>query len=238
MSLKLAFAGLVILLSAPAHAALQIAFDVNGAAFACVDNAACDTNPAVGVLELADQAIGGVTVNGSITASAHAGTEFLNTSSLSVINGNAFAVPITTTFGDTGYGGPITGIKLSGSGTWQTAIGSTILLSYAADAADAQGADFAGDLPGTILDTFSNKALTVVDSFSHNGASPFFTPGPFSMTESASGTLVAGGELINRGQTMVASPVPEPQTWLLGLIGFGLVAWLGRKARTPRYAAL
>ena len=104
--------------AAPAHAGLQIAFDVGGATFACADNTACDLNPAVGTLELANQTFGGVQVNGSITASLQGGFNFLNTSSLSVINGNPFAVPITTTFGDTGFVGPINKIQLSGSGTW------------------------------------------------------------------------------------------------------------------------
>ena len=209
----------------PAHAVLQIAFDVNGATFACVDNTGCDLNPALGTLELADQTLGGVQVNGSITASLAGAFNFLNTSSLSVVNDTASAVPITTTFGDTGFVGPVNVVQLSGSGTWQSAIGSSLALIYAADAANAQGANFAGDMPGTILTTFTSTASTVVQSFALNAFHPFAAAGPYSMTESASGVLAAGGQLLNRGQTMVASPIPEPSTWAMMLAGFAALAW-------------
>ena len=71
-----------------ARADLLIAADIGGTTFNCADNqAGCDLNPTTGILQLADQTINGVQVNGSIQTSTITATpNTLNTSSLSVIN--------------------------------------------------------------------------------------------------------------------------------------------------------
>jgi len=81
---------------APANAVLQIAWDFGGTTGGCVDNTGCDLNAAVGTLQLADQTINGVTVNGSIqTSTKSAALDILNTSSLSVINTTGSNIPVT-----------------------------------------------------------------------------------------------------------------------------------------------
>jgi hypothetical protein len=226
----LAATGLAICLCAPANATLQIAIDVNGSIFTCSDGAACDQSSTPNVLQLANQSIGGVTVNGSIQSSGTS-PDFLNTSSLSVINTNTFSVPIEVTVGQTGFPGPVIAVDFAGAGTWQFAApvgapASDVTLSWFADAANTQGANSAGDTPGTLLGTFASTAAGTVDSFNTNGAHPFVAAGPFSMTEDASGTLAPGGQLINRGQNMVAV-VPEPQTWALMVLGFTGLGYVG-----------
>lgn len=89
--------GVIAGLSVPAQATLQIIAEVNGVATPlCVDNAACDKNPATGIIPVGDGALDGVEVNGSIQTStgtpAQPGPDVLNTSSLSIIN-LRFAVP-------------------------------------------------------------------------------------------------------------------------------------------------
>lgn len=228
-SLTLAAAAAALISASPAWAILQIAVDIGATTFNCVDNAACDLNPATGILELADQTVGGLTVNGSISASDKGpGTQFLNNWQPGILNSAPVSVAATATVSDTDFSAPVTGIKVSGSGVWQSAAGSTIALARAADAANTQGATFPGDVPGTLLDTFSNTAVGAADSFSHNGAAAFIADAPFSMTESASGVLIAGRALINRGQTMEAT-VPEPSTWALALAGFAALALMGWK---------
>jgi hypothetical protein len=228
-SLTLAAGAAALIITSPAWATLQIAIDIGVTTFTCVDNAACDLDPATGVLELADQTLGGLTVNGSISASGKGpGAEFLNIGSLSIVNSTALPVVATATVSDTGFSAPVTSIRVSGSGVWQSAAGSSIALAWSADAANTQGATFPGDLPGTLLDTFSDTAAGAADSFSHNGLAAFIADAPFSMTESASGVLVAGGALINRGQVMEAT-VPEPSTWALALTGFAALALMGLK---------
>ena len=228
-TLTLAAAAAALITASPAWATLQIALEIGPTTFTCVDNAACDLNPATGILELADQTVGGLTVNGSLSASGKGpGTQFLNIGSLSILNSTPFSVAATATVSDTDFSAPVTSVSVAGSGVWQFAEGSTIALAWAADAANTQGATFPGDVPGTLLDTFSNTAVGAADSFSHDGAAAFIANAPFSMTESASGVLIAGGELINRGQTMEAT-VPEPSTWALALAGFAALALMGWK---------
>ena len=218
--------------AAPASATLQISATINGTTFTCIDNAACDTNGAVGTIGLADQTIAGVEVNGSIqrsfgTPGVPGPLDILNTSSLNIINHNATTVTNLITVGDTSFAAPVTSIALSGAGTWQTAIGSSAVLTWHADTANNQGADTPTDTPGTLLDTFTSTPTLLADSFATSAPIAFSAIAPFSMTESALITLSGGATLISRGQTMVAEVnTPEPASLLVlaaGLVGLGLI---------------
>ena len=236
----LAAAGLIAGVSAPAHAVLQIAIDVSGVTFDCVDNAACDTNPAVGTLQLATgTAINGVVFDNKIAQSAgtpaNAGLDTLNISSLSVTNTTNALKTVDVVLSDTDFLGPVSSFETAGNGTWQSTIGSTITLNWWDDPANAQGASSVTDTPGALIDTFSNTALDVVQGFSHSGAGLVSDSGPFSMTEQAIYTLQPGGELLNRGETLIKSAIPEPSTWAMMLFGFAGLGYAGfRRARkTP-----
>ena len=210
----------------PAGATLQIAADIGGTTFFCADNQACDINPAVGTLQISDQTINGVAVNGSVQTSTKGTTNILNTSALSLINNSGTDLTIAFAVGDTSFIGPVTSFSASGSGTWQTAEGSTITLNWFDDPANAQGADTATDTPGTLLHTFTDTAGPLTDAFSTSQTGTVNDPGLFSMTETASGVLVAGGSLINRGQTEIkvqdVVPVREPGS--LALLGGAFLA--------------
>lgn len=215
----------------PAHATLQIALQVGPDAFFCADNSACDTNPDIGVIQILDQIIDGIQVNGSIQASNHGGFSSLNTSSLDVINTIATPVTATVAVSDTDFPAIAATFNTAGAGTWQGPGASSISMSWFVDAANAQGADNAFDTPGTLIDTFSNSSSGRTSAFSHNGSTIMMLTSPFSMTEQASIFLAPGEALINRGQAIVTSEVPEPATWLMMMLGFGFLAFgaAGRK---------
>jgi len=220
--------------SAPcAWATLQIAADFGGSTFFCADNdgTGCDQSALIGTIQLGNVVIGDVTVNGSIQTSTGTlltpGTPTLNTSSLSVINNGTAAVTYDVTVADNNFVGPVTQFNSAGSGVWQDAGGSTITLTWWDDPLNAQGADFAGDTPGNAVDSFSHTANGVADSFSHNGSGAVSDGDLFSMTLDAAGTLVAGGQLLNRGQTEIKTAAAVPEPWSLALLGAAMIGFAG-----------
>lgn len=216
----------------PAKAVLQIAAQIGPDSFFCADNTACDTNPAVGVLQVNDTVIDGIEVNGSLQASTKApGFNSLNTGSLSITNTSASSITLVVAVSDTDFLPVARRVNTAGSGVWQGPGGSTILMNWAVDAADAQGANTAFNVPGTTIDTFAQTAKAIADSFSHDGGVDLTLTSPFSMTEQATATLSAGESLVNRGQAEVTLAVPEPGTWVMTGLGFALLAGLGARAR-------
>src|SRR5580765_6828547 len=127
----------------PAHATLQVAAQFGATTFNCVDNDnTCDTNLSTGTIQIANQTIGGITVNGSVQTStgtpANPGTDILNTSSLNLINTLGIAVAYTVTISDTDFSAPVNQFAATTAGTWQTAVGSTTQTRLWADAANVQ----------------------------------------------------------------------------------------------------
>jgi len=226
----------VVGLAAPAHAVLQISGTVGGVSVQCADqNFACDTNPVAGQLSIGDQTLGGVQFIGSSqTQTIGPPSNRLDTSSFQIINNSGGAVDIALAVSGTGFASPTTLFSASGGGTFETAAGSNITLSFFADSANNQGADTPTDAPGTQLFTGSHVAAGLTDTFSINsGTQPLVETGPFSMTLLASGTLIDNGSLVGRTQALVTDvtqPVSEPGTLtLLGgsLAAFGL--WRSRR---------
>jgi hypothetical protein len=220
-------------ITSPAHAVLQLAFDINGTPFGCVDNAGCDTNPAVGTIQLANALFAGVFVNGSIILStgtpANPGHDELSASSLSIVNTNGVAVTGTAAFGDTSFSAPATFWETSGSGTFVSATGASTTYNWFVDPANTQGAGTPTDTPGIMVDTFSHSAGSEADSFSHNGSGAATLTSPFSLTEQFTLSLPAGASLLSRGQTIILG-VPEPSTWAMMLVGFAGLGFAGWRA--------
>lgn len=219
-------------IAAPALATLQLSANINGTLFNCADQQACDTNVAVGQLQVANQTIAGVEIVGSSQFQTIGPTNFLNTSSFQFINHNLFDATVQLSIGGTNYLGPVSSYSASGSGTWQSADTSSILLQWFADAANAQGADNPLDFPGIMLASFADVANGAADAFSYSTTGPFAAAGLHSMTLGTSGVLdawdgIAGNEsvLVGRSQTLLTTQVPEPGTVLLlgaALLGAGL----------------
>jgi len=215
-------------LASPVGATLQLSANINGTIFNCADQQACDTNLAVGQLAIADQTISGVRIVGSSQIAFAGGLNFLNTSSFQIVNETLAAATVILAISGVDFLGPANGYDASGSGTFQNGVGSTINITYYADAANQQGADNPLDLPGIQLATFSDVAGTLADAFSFNSSGAFTSLGLFSMSLGTQGTLAAWNGIIGQNPTLVGRSqtllipqlIPEPAP--LALLGIGL----------------
>ena len=235
--------GLILMLAPRADAApLTIAGNVNSGTLFCAtdQNVACvygtqvlDLNPTVGILDLGTAMIGGLLIEGSLHSEANGpALNVINSSSLTIQNTTAGQITLESTISADGFPGPTSFIANSGSGTWQTAEGSFATYSFYADALNAIGASTATDRPGTLISTFNDTAVGLVDSFAVNyGPAPFGAAGPFSMTLGFDMLLEGSGRLISRGQTQVTDVAAVPEPVSLSLLGLGLAGLAYRRRR-------
>lgn len=128
-------------------------------------------------------------------------------------------------------------VQLSASGTFQATIGSGITFNCWADPTNTQGADAAGNTPGTLLHTFSTTTTGTVQSFSTNAVTPIMATGPFFMTEEATYTSQPLGELLSRGLNMVAVNTPELSTWVMMALGFVGLGFAGYRFQRKKNCA-
>jgi hypothetical protein len=232
-----AAAASMIVLGTPASANLEFYIDVSGTVSTCSDNAACDLDPATGVIKTAPTTIGGVFFNGELVTATD-GPNLLSSSVLSAINGTNQVQTVRVVVSDTDFLAPVSRFEAAASSTWQNAVGSAKENSWFIDPANAQGADGSGSTPG---DNVANSFLTVTLPAESFSSGPFVGPlditGPFSMTLQAQYTLTPFGELLNRGLDITASSVPEPPTWAMMGIGFALVGYAAFRRGKARMAA-
>jgi hypothetical protein len=219
-----------------AQARLQVSITANGATFSCFDGeASCDQNSTTNNLLTIDTSVGGAFVEITLAQAVFGNPNTLQLSSSNIVNTTGAPIAISLVASDTSFISPIRNIRESASLTFNNAAGSNpSSLSFFADTANTQGAN-PTNTPGTLLDTVTGTPTANPDSFSGSLLSPFNANAPFSMTESSSLSLIAGGSITGFNQSMQSVVVPEPRTWAMLAIGFGLMSFVAfRQKRQPR----
>ena len=219
-----------------AHAELQLSIGAGGSVFTCSDGQlSCDQSGGANNLLTVDTSIGGAFVQLTLTQSTFGKVNELQLSSSNIENLTGHPLTVTLLASDTSFLSPVTFINNSGSLTFNSNVGAPdSTLKFFADAGNVQGAD-PTNTPGTLLETVTGHAVTDPDSFSGSLVTPFAAGAPFSMTEGAALVLRADGSVTGFNQAMETG-VPEPKTWAMLAIGFGLMALLGVKRKRARFA--
>jgi hypothetical protein len=137
--------------------------------------------------------------------------------------------------GDTNFVGPVNAVRESASLTFNDALGSgPSTLGFFADPANGQPAGIGLATPGQTLFQDSGSPSSNPFSFAGSNLSPFFANGPFSMSEAATLGLRGGASITGFNESMESNAIPEPSTWAMILLGFGVLGLLGfhkRKAQ-------
>jgi hypothetical protein len=217
-------------LASPAYARLQLSIGVGGSTFTCFDGQlSCDVSGGANNLLTIDQTVGGAFVQITLAQSTFA-PNTLQLSSSNIINETGGPINIKLLASDTDFVAPVSFIRDSASLTFNDAVGSAqSMLQFWADPLNTQGAN-PSNTPGALLETVVGTPLTNPDSFSGSNIAAFNANAPFSMTEGASLNLIGGGSITGFNQAMETG-VPEPKTWALMALGFGVMAMLGVRRR-------
>jgi hypothetical protein len=221
--------GAVMALSAPAHAVLQFSVGTGSSeeTFTCVDNSACDANPATGTISIPTISFEGITAT---DVQVWATGDSLNFTVGSLTNDTDGTLNGIFAVSDTDFSSTAGRFKTSFSTTWVNAPGSSVDLLWVADRENRQGATSPQFAPGFEYDSFSasTESANAFASYSNSGAlnvSP-----PFSLTVLGSIDLTSGGTESASESAVIA--VPEASTWTMliaGFAGLGIAGYLGSR---------
>lgn len=166
---------------------------------------------------------GTLTYSGEQATQLNGLTNALLSSATTILNSGPNPILVTATVTGLSFPGPSDHISLTASGTFFSSDGSVMHVSYYDDPTN-NGLTTNAQLVGT----YTSPAAVSGTAFSYNpGSTTLAVPdvGPYSMSESWTYTLAAGGRLVSRGLTE-SKAIPEPSTLLVmgvGLLGLGMV---------------
>jgi hypothetical protein len=238
LALTSASAVLALALAGPAAATLDLSFQNGATVFTCADQTSCDLDGAVKNLLLLNTMVGDIRIEGTFAASVAGLHNNLQTSNLTITNEGSSTETLIMAVGDTDFTPSVHGVRESASLTFNNDTGETSTLEFFADAGNGQPGGDPINVPGSLLFSTSGTATISPDSFSGTHDSVVDFTDPFSMTEWASLTLLPGASVTGFNESMTSS-VPEPRTWAMAALGFGLLSALGfKRSRRNRLATI
>ena len=158
----------------------------------------------------------------------------LDENNIVITNTDSTAQTLNIILGANGYPGPSDEFKLSG--TINLSLGAADLKGfYFVDGTDSLNGQVES-VTGNQINSFDSTPLSGPQAFSFNGFGSDAVSGPYGMAEWLQLTLQPGAVIGVQSVSMEAA-VPEPRTWVMGLVGFGLLAAIGfRRSRSARWA--
>src|SRR4029077_14794531 len=156
--------------ASPARATLDVAFSDGTNVVTCADQTSYDLDGAVKNLLLINTVVGNFRVEGTFAASTAGDLSFSN---LTIFNNGATTGTLRLVVGDTDFAFPVTGIRESGSLTFNEGVGSSGTISFFADHANSQPGGTGLSTPGQLLDSFTDIVNTTPDSFAGTHDSVF-----------------------------------------------------------------
>jgi hypothetical protein len=140
--------------------------------------------------------------------------------------------------GANGFLGPSSGFNLTGTIGVDTG-SATLGGSFFVDNTNSLNGTVVGVPGGTDIGDFLSAALNGPHSFSFNGFGIDSVIGPYGLAESLTLTLQPFAVIGVQNVSMDASAVPEPKTWAMLGIGFGVMAFMGfKRSRKDRLATI
>jgi hypothetical protein len=194
------------------------------------------TSSGTGSVDVGPQNLDGISVTLSF-ANRFTNPNSLTGANINIDNTTTKTETLNVIFGANGYLGPSNGFALSG--TILAALGGSDLLgSFFVDGGNTLNGLSTG-VTGLDIGDFDSALLTGPKSFSFNGDGFDGVTGPYGLAERLTLTLAPGASVAIQGMSMEASAVPEPKTWAMLILGFGMMAFMGaRKVRKDRLGVL
>jgi hypothetical protein len=229
----LAAAALALAFAAPAHAQNTAITIWNTA-----NPGGAETDTATNIATVGPANLSGVTVETSIGTRVTSSFNEINGAQILLTNTTGSSQTIEIAVGAINYLG--VDDRYHQSATINLQQGTADLAgSFFVDALDRFGGTSVSNASfGVNNFSFDSMTLDGPFAFSKNNLAIGPLSGPlYSMGETLKLTLSAGAVVGVQGISMTAAPVPEPRTWIMALLGFGLLGIIGaRKAREGRFA--
>ena len=194
-----------------------------------------ETGIGTGSAVISSSSLGGITITTSdVTRQTPPG---MTESNITIDNTTGSTQVLDIIAGTNGFAGPTSAFNASATVLVSTG-GASLTGSFFVDNSNTLNGENTGPIVGTDIGNFSSGPLTGPFSFSSNSPDvPFSAPGTYAMAEDLQLTLAAGATVGVQSISMdAASAVPEPRTWLMGMIGFGLMAAMGYRRKHARFA--